>query len=427
MKSLRIITVILLPVVALFLGFGLGSSYQTHQLAIERGKIQDLFTQTGSGKVIDGDPEQTVDISLLWSVWRLLQKHYLMPDALTADTLVFGAVGGLVDAVGDPYTVFMTPKDTKSFQDSLSGTLEGIGAQLDLVEGEVTVVAPLKGSPAERAGLEPKDIITDVNGTNVSGMELDEVVKMIRGPKGTTVTLLFIRPPSQEKTEVTLTRENIHVPSVESKTIGTGADTIAVVTLNQFGDSSMQELRSALDAVAAQEVKGLVLDLRYNGGGYLEGAVDLVSFFVKSGTVVTVDRRADASEVHKVHGDPLLPDIPLAVLINQGSASASEIVAGALQDTKRATIIGQQSFGKGTVQEVLDLPGGSMLRVTVARWLTPAGHDLGKKGVTPDIVIDRTPEQFRQDQDPQLDAAKVWLLEQRVMEGATAGSGVITR
>jgi carboxyl-terminal processing protease len=285
-------------------------------------------------------------------------------------------------------------------------------------------VAPLKGSPAERAGFQPKDIITAVNDTDVSGMALDAVVKMIRGPKGTTVALTYVRPPSDEPIIVTVTRENIHVPSVESKVVGTGSGAIAVVTLNQFGDSSMEELRAALDMVSPDQVKGLVLDLRYNGGGYLDGAVELVSFFVKSGTVVTVDRRDSAPEVHTVQGDPLLPAIPLVMLINSGSASASEIAAGALQDTKRATIIGVQSFGKGTVQEVLDLPGGSTLRVTVARWLTPAGHDLGKKGVTPDIIIDRTPDQYRQNQDPQLDAARVWLLEQRdVTKGMKAGSG----
>ncbi len=425
MKQLRIITFILLPIVALGLGFGLGTSYQTRQLAVERSKIQELFTQTGSGKVVSGDPEKAVDISLLWSVWRLMQKHYLMPDKLAADQMVFGAVGGMVDAVGDPYTVFMTPKDTKAFEDSMSGTLEGIGAQLDQISGKVTVVEPLKNSPAERAGLQPKDIITAVNATDVSGMQLDQVVKMIRGPKGTTVTLTYIRPPSEKPVIVTLTRESIHVPSVESKVVGEGSGAIALVKLNQFGDSSIQELRAALDAVPSEHVKGLVLDLRYNGGGYLDGAVDLVSFFLKSGTVVTVDRRNSAPEVHAVHGDPLLPDIPMVVLINGGSASASEITAGALQDTKRATIIGVQSFGKGTVQEVLELPGGSMLRVTVARWLTPAGHDLGKKGVTPDIVIDRTLDQFHEGKDPQLDAARVWLLQHKVMEGAKTGSGAV--
>ena len=184
-------------------------------------------------------------------------------------------------------------------------------------------------------------------------------------------------------------------------------------------------MRTALDIVPSLNAKGLVLDLRYNGGGYLEGAVDLVSFFLKSGTVVTVDRRDSPQEVHTVHGDPLLPDIPMVVLINKGSASASEIAAGALQDTKRATIIGVQSFGKGTVQEVLELPGGSTLRVTIARWLTPAGHDLGKKGVTPDIVVDRTLDQFHAGKDPQLDAARVWLLEHRVMEGAKTGTGFV--
>lgn len=424
MKFLRILAVVLLPILMLVLGFELGTSYQTHQLEGERGKIEELFGRSGSGELLQGDPEKQVDLSLFWSVWRLLDRHYVSPDQLKVDRMLYGAVSGLVDSIGDPYTVFMTPADTKTFEDTLSGTLQGIGAQLELVQGQVTVVAPLKGSPAERGGLLPQDVISEVNGVAVTGKSLDDVVKLIRGPQGTTVTLTIVRPPKHEKKTLTLTRENIHVPSVESKIVKTSTGTIAVIALNQFGDTSIKEMREALTALPTADLKGLVLDLRFNGGGYLDGAVDLVSMFQKSGRVVSVDRRDSPPEVHDVNGQPLLPDIPMAVLINKGSASASEITAGALQDNKRATIIGVQSFGKGTVQEILDLPGGSTLRVTIAKWLTPAGHDLGKKGVTPDIVVDRTAEEYQQGKDPQLFAAEEWLLDHRdISKGMKTGSG----
>jgi carboxyl-terminal processing protease len=209
-----------------------------------------------------------------------------------------------------------------------------------------------------------------------------------------------------------VTRENIHIPSVESKTVQSKVGAVGVVALNQFGDEALSEVQAAIAALP-KNMKAFVLDLRFNGGGYLDGAVDLVSLFQRTGTVVTVVRRDGPSEVHSVSGKVLLPDIPMVVLINGGSASASEITAGALKDLNRATIIGTQSFGKGTVQEIIDLPGGSALRVTTAKWQTPSGHDLGKTGITPDVVVDRTAEEYKAGKDPQLDAAVKFFEEKK--------------
>ncbi len=400
--------------IALVLGWQLGARYEWKQLNQERQHLSDLFTvSAGSGQMVKVDPEKEVDLSLLWSVWRLLDKRYVAPEKLDTRTMVYGAVGGLVSAIGDPYTLFMTPQDMKMFESALSGTLEGIGAQLDLHDGHVVVIAPLKGSPAEKAGLQPKDIIVSVDGTSVEGMALENVVTLIRGPKGSSVALSVIRGEAHAPITIHVRRDEIHIPSVESKVIATQTGSIGYIALNQFGDDSVAELRKAILAFP-KDVKGLVLDLRFNGGGYLDGAVDLVSMFASSGDVVSVHQRDGDPEVHRVTGSPILPTIPMVVLINGGSASASEITAGALQDLKRATIIGTQSFGKGTVQEVIELPGGASLRVTIAHWMTPAGHDLGKKGVTPDFVVERTTEQYQRGDDPQLGAAEAWLTAKKV-------------
>ena len=223
--------------------------------------------------------------------------------------------------------------------------------------------------------------------------------------------LTILRESEMNPKQLTIVRDDINIPSVESEVLKTQSGSLGYIALNQFGDNSVEEFKEALEAFQRTPVGGLIVDLRFNGGGYLEGAVDVASLFLPRGKIVSVQRRGTDLEHHYAYGRPLFPDKPLVVLINQGSASASEIVAGALQDHKRATIIGMKSFGKGTVQEVVDLPGGSSLRVTTARWLTPEGKNLGKEGVHPDIIVDRSAEDFEKERDPQLDAAKEWLLD----------------
>lgn len=405
MRLIRIASVGLLLLVLFLLGFQLGARYEWNLIQAERSSIEQLYTLAGSGQTVISDPKQEVNLELLWGVWRLLGQYYIEPKDLEIDKMVYGAVGGLVDAVGDPYTLFMTPEDTESFEDAMSGTLEGIGAQMDQINGDVIVVSPLKGSPAESAGLLPRDVVVTVDDEDVTMLRLDQVVDKIRGPAGSSVKLGIYREGESELLYFTIRRQSIHIPSVEFETKTVAGKKVALLTINQFGDSTLEEVHNALRKLQPATVDGLVMDLRYNGGGYLEGAVQLVSMFLREGDVVTVVRRDTDPEVLSVSGDPILPALPMAVLINGGTASAAEITAGALQDHKRAKVIGATSFGKGTVQEIIDLPNGAALRVTIAKWLTPSGHDLGHMGITPDIEVDRTLEQYRAGEDPQLEEA----------------------
>ncbi|MBT5468197.1 S41 family peptidase [Candidatus Peregrinibacteria bacterium] len=400
---LKNITLIILPVATLFLGMQVGMSYERQQLTEEYTSMEEIFDgNVGTGTTIT-DPEKEVDITLLWSVWRLLSKHYISPEKMEVTQMIHGATEGIVKTLNDPYTVFMPPKENKEFKQSLNGRLQGIGAELTLRDGDIVVVAPLKGSPAEAAGLMPEDTITHVDEKSVEGFSLGDAVEVIRGPKGTDVTLTVLRDGTPQ--DITITRDDIKVPSTESEVIEYDGKRIGKVSLNRFGDTTSKEVEKAVTELMADNVDGIVIDVRFNGGGYLDAAVDLASMFLKQGKVVSVARRTGEPTHHYVSGSSIAPDVPLAILINEGSASASEILAGALQDGDRATVIGKQSFGKGTVQEVFDLPGGTSIRITTARWLTPSGKDLGKEGVHPDIVVERTREQMQAEEDPQLDTA----------------------
>ncbi|OGJ61710.1 hypothetical protein A3C37_03060 [Candidatus Peribacteria bacterium RIFCSPHIGHO2_02_FULL_53_20] len=410
-RAIRILTCILLPLFTLILGWQLGMAMQERELQDIQKNLEVLYGgQTASGTVVQ-DPEKEVNPALMWGVWRLLSKNYIAPEKMKTQEMLYGAVGGLVEAVGDPYTVFMTPTENQQFHQSLQGRLEGIGAELTLRDKQVVIVAPLKGSPAAEAGLAPEDIIVKVNDEDVTGKSLVQVVERIRGPKGTSVTLTIDRPGEEEFLTFTIVRNEIRVPSVEYEVKKTATGSVGYIALNQFGDDSVEEVRDALHELSKEDLTGLIFDVRFNGGGYLEGAVELVSFFLSEGKVVSVQRRTGEPIHHYVTGRPIASDIPVVVLINEGSASASEILAGALQDHKRATVIGKKSFGKGTVQEVFDLPGGSSIRITTAKWLTPNGKDLGSEGVVPDIAVERTREEIQNKIDPQLDAAIEWLVD----------------
>lgn len=421
MKHLaKIFAIGILPLLTLVLGWQLGSVHEERNTLREKSRMDYVYSGgTGSGRIAV-NPEEEVDLSLLWSVWRLLGKNYIEPEKLQVQTMLHGIVAGAVESLDDPYTVFMTPKENKDFQDSLSGELQGIGAELTQKDDLIVVVAPLNGSPAQKAGLQPEDIITAVDDESTEGKNLTEVVGSIRGPKGSSVKLSVFRQGESDVFTLEIVRDDITVPSTEYEVLETASGSVGYIVLNQFALHSTEELEQALASFEGKNIKGIVLDVRYNGGGYLERAVDVVSMFLSQGNVVSVVRREGEPDVHDVYGNPLDAVTPMAVLINAGSASASEIVAGALQDHGRATIIGKKSFGKGTIQEIFELPGGSSLRMTIAKWLTPNGRDLGKEGVEPDIDVDRTLEDFEADRDPQLAAALEWLLDnQDVSASAT--------
>lgn len=407
---------VVLPVCTLLFGWQWGQRSAQTQLQDAQNRLNVLYGLQGQSGAVIGDPEKQVDISILWGVWRLLNDRYIDPSKLQVNTMVNGAVTGMVASIGDPYTVFMTPKETQDFSDSLEGHLEGIGAELTIKDSNVVVVSPIKGSPADRAGVRPQDIITEVDGKSIEGLSLNDVVAKIRGKKGTSVTLTIMRSPQIVK--LTIVRDDIHVPSVEYEVKTTTKGKIGLLTINQFGGETVQEAKAFLTQQDVASLKGLIIDLRNNGGGYLDGAVELSSLFLREGTVVSIAGRDGPIDSKSVDGKPLLPDLPLVILINQGTASASEITAGAMQDHKRATIVGMKSFGKGTVQEIDDLPGGASLKMTIARWLTPNGKDLGKEGVFPDIAVDRTEADYKANKDPQLDAALTWMVT-----GKRTGSG----
>lgn len=395
----RFVLIAGLPAFALLLGVQLGMRLEAG--AQPAASVEPIVI-TGSGQTVT-NPRKQVRIDLLWTVWETLLSRYIEPGNLNADAMILGAVQGMVGAVGDPYTVFMTPQENTDFRQALQGALQGIGAELSMRGEQVVIVAPIKGSPAQKAGLLPEDVILQVNGESIQGMTLQQVVTKVRGPKGTDVTLDVLR--DGDPVSLTIVRDDIHVPSTEYEVKETDEGDVGYLAINQFGDSTPAEAAQAIRELQESDLKGFVLDLRFNGGGYLDGADDLTSMFLKEGKIVSVVGRDVQTQNHYVSGKTLLADLPMVVLINQGSASASEIVAGALQDHKRATVIGMQSFGKGTVQEVIDFPGGSSMRVTIAKWLTPNGTDLGKKGVTPDIIVDRTEQDYENERDPQLEAA----------------------
>lgn len=349
---------------------------------------------------------ETINMQLFWDTWNILSGKYVDPHMLDTQQMIYGAIEGMVDALEDPYTTFMTPKENKEFQDSLEGTLEGIGAELTLRHGLITVISPLKNSPAKKAGLQPEDIIYKIDGEFAEDMSLEQAVTKIRGEKGTPVTLTVVRASANEPIDITIVRDTININSVEWEMI----NDIAHIEINQFGNNTKWEFSKTINDILNNRPDGIILDLRYNGGGYLDGAVDIASEFIEKGTVVTIKKRnPEEDEVIYVNGQARAVNIPLAVIINKGSASASEIVAGAVQDHDRGVVIGENSFGKGTVQEVENLIGGSSLRITIAKWFTPNGTNISEVGITPDTIVERTTEDYENNEDPQLDAAIEYL------------------
>ncbi len=360
---------------------------------------------TDQGNVSIGDNEvQNIDISLLRDAIDIIREKYVEPDEIDPEQMKYGLVRGVIWSLDDPYSEFMSPEESIEFEDELGGDLQGIGAELTIRDGVIVVITPLKDSPAKKAGLLPEDIILEVDGEVAEGSEFLNVVKRIRGEKGTSVTLTIYRPDTGERLEIDIVRDAIRVETVELSF----DEDIAIIEVNQFGTNTEQEFATALSDALVENPKGIILDLRFNSGGFLDTAVNMVSAFIKSGKVVIQKGRPPNTESKFVSGN-VKTDLPLVVLQNSGSASASEIVSGALQDVDRALIVGEKSFGKGTVQELIPMQNGAHLRLTVAKWLTPGGRDIGKVGIEPDLHVERTSEEIANDEDPQLEAALRYL------------------
>lgn len=340
----------------------------------------------------------------LQNVYSFLQDKYLYPDQINdkKDTEL-GSVKGLVSSLDDPYTVYFSKDEYDSFQENLEGKFEGIGAQIGLREEQLIIETPIDGTPANKAGLLPGDEIVTIDGESTIGLSVEEAVTKIRGEKGTEVKLEIARKGQDGLKTVTITRDVIDVPNitVEEK------DGIAIISISQFQAETAQELDTKLAELSQKGVKKVVLDLRNNPGGYLQSAVETIELFAPKGSIAVTEKGKNDKVIEelKTKKAPKYGDIPLVVLVNEGSASASEIVAGALRDLKKTQLIGKKTFGKGVVQSTQKFSDGSVLKYTIAEWFTPSGKAINKEGINPDIEIDLKSEDIKDKKDPQLDKA----------------------
>jgi carboxyl-terminal processing protease len=399
---------------ALILAFGAGIWVGAGEI---RSSLVQAATNTASITLTtlgnDRAPSN-VDAAQLWRAWHLLEENYIQTHASsatpTAEERLWGAIEGLTESYKDPYTVFMPPQEAKMFKEEISGAFEGVGMELGQKDGKLIVIAPLKDSPAYRAGIKSGDFVAAIDGKPTEGAAVEDAVKRIRGPKGTTIKLTIVREGESAPQEISIVRDTISIPVLKHEK---REDGIYVIELYSFSANSRELFRQALRAFLESGSNKLLLDLRGNPGGYLEASVDMASYFLPVGaTVVTEDFKGNqTNKVHRSLGYNVFANrnLSMAILVDQGSASASEILAGALKEHGIAKVIGTRTFGKGSVQELLELGNGAQLKVTIARWLTPKGTSISEGGLMPDITVERTAEDVKAAKDPQKDAAITYL------------------
>ena len=351
------------------------------------------------------------DFSPFWKVWNIINEKYPQTDKIADQTRVYGAIAGLVDSLNDPYSVFFSPDDAQAFEDEIAGNFTGVGMEVGIKDKILTVIAPLKDTPAYRANIKPGDKILKIDKTITSGLSITDAIKLIRGEKGTTVTLTIFREGNKDPIEIKIVRDIINIPTLDTEF---RPDGIFVIKLYSFSANSANLFRDAIKKFAQSGTDKLILDLRGNPGGYLDSAVDISSWFLPSGkTVVTEDYGNNKKpEIFRSRGYNVFNDkLKFVMLIDSGSASASEIVAGAMQDHGRAKLVGDKSFGKGSVQEAIKIMPDTLLKITVAKWLTPNGNLIAEKGLIPDYLVEITKKDLENKKDPQLEKAVELLLK----------------
>lgn len=398
----RYVQIVLL--LAMFvLGYFLG---QANNASLDQAKLGQLGQQTSlEWQVKTEELEQNTDMSLFWDTWQLLEKKYVDSKELNQQNMVYGAIKGLVGSLDDPYSLFMTPEETKQFLQDMEGSFEGIGAEVGIRNNVLTIIAPLKGMPAEKAGLRAGDRVIKIDNTLTSDLTLDQAVRLIRGPRSTQVVLTVVRSNNGLDThKITITRAKIDIPSVDWEL---KEQNIAYINLSQFSEDTEKEFKKISKEIIASNAKQIILDLRNNPGGYLNVAIKLAGYFLPKNYVVVTEDYGDKAEnkEHRTSGKGELKDYETVILVNQGSASASEILAGALHEHRNIQLIGEKTFGKGSVQELSSLQNNSALRITVAKWLLPNGINIHEQGIEPDIKVEITQEDYDKNQDPQLEKA----------------------
>jgi carboxyl-terminal processing protease len=390
-KNVYISLGVVLIAVAFISGVYLG--YENRPSAL---KVMGVF-----GKE-EGAPA-SVNFEPFWKTWATLEKKYVSDNGVVDDQdKIWGAIRGLVAAYGDPYTVFMPPTEAKMFEEDISGNFSGVGMEIGMKEGILTVIAPLKNTPAERAGIRAGDLILKIDDTITNNMTVDEAVRMIRGEKGTRVRLTIVRRGDEEPKEISIIRDTINLPTIDTEL---RPDGIFVIKLYNFSAISTALFREALREFTTTGSNRLILDLRGNPGGYLDASIEMASFFLPAGKVVVREDFGGNREegIYRSKGYNIFnKNLRMVILVNEGSASASEILAGALQEHGVAKLVGEQTFGKGSVQELVKITSDTFLKVTIARWLTPNGVNISKEGLTPDYIVEFDPDA---DEDPQLQKA----------------------
>lgn len=408
-KALRVILIIILVLIFGFCSFagGIAAGWSLPRNLASHIPLPVTLPSDTSGT--DAGTPSTLESTFepFWRAWDIVHAYYV-DQPLDDNKLMQGAIRGMVDALGDPHSSYMDPDQFKQMNVDLGAEYEGIGAWVDTSGEYLTIISPMNGSPAEAAGLKPDDQVIAVNGEDMTGIDGNLVLNKVLGPAGTTVTLTIWRESESQPFDVTITRAKITVPSVDSKML---ENNIAYIELTRFGEDTAEDLHTQLEELMAQNPVGLILDLRYNGGGYLDTSVKVVSEFLDSGVVLYEVYGDGTRDTYKVRPGGIATRIPLVVLVNEGTASASEITAGAIQDYDRGTIVGMTTFGKGSVQTMTPISEEQgAVRVTIARWITPKERQIHGIGLTPDVVVEITEEDVAADRDPQLEKALEILL-----------------
>ena len=373
--------------------------------------VNDLFPlqPTAAPEQLSATPEDVQTLfAPFWEAWNILHSEFV-DQPLDDVALMRGAIRGMMEAVGDKQTFYMDPVVYETETSALSGEYEGIGAFVDTTGEYLSIISPIEGSPAEAAGLKAGDLIIAIDGVDMTGTPPEEARQKVIGPAGTTVTLSVAREGQEEPLEFIITRAKITIPSVTGKML---ENDIAYIDINQFGDKTTSELNTTLEELLPQNPKGIIIDLRNNGGGYLQTSIEVASEFIDKGVILYEQYGDGTRDTYNALGNGRATDLPIVVLVNEGSASASEILAGALQDYGRAKLVGVISYGKGSVQQWIPLSGeNGAARVTIARWLTPDERLIDGVGLTPDFIVELTEEDAAAERDPQLDKAIEVLLE----------------
>jgi carboxyl-terminal processing protease len=366
-----------------------------------RPEIEKVFSVSNKEPQV----QTTADFNSFWKVWNLLNEKSLYAKKVTDQERVYGAISGLASSLGDPYTVFFPPEDNKLFNDDIHGSFGGIGAEIGMKDNILTVISPLKDSPAAVAGIKSGDKILKIDKTETSDMTVDKAINLIRGPKGTSITLTVLHTGERQTREIKITRDEIKLPTIDTEL---RSDNIFVIKFYSFSENSANLFKGALQKFIDSGSHKLILDMRGNPGGYLDSAINIGSWFIDEGKPIVSEDFGSNKElqVYRSRGPKLFDSsLGFVVLVDGGSASAAEILAGALQENHIATLVGEKTFGKGSVQELVPVTEDTSLKVTVARWLTPNGVSISEHGLDPDIVVPFTLKDVDAKKDPQMDKA----------------------